>query len=85
MLWVELDLSPLIADAPITVTGRLYHKIDETNLRQIDQINSNVGTDKNHMALSGAVTSGQVIKISLQVSKAVGADRSIKHVFIQDT
>jgi hypothetical protein len=85
MLYVEFDLSPLIADAPITITARLYHKIDETNLKQISRVHSNVGTDKDHLTVSGAVTSGQTIQLSLQVSKAVGANRSIKHVFIQDT
>jgi hypothetical protein len=83
LLWVEFDLSPLIADSPITVTARLYHKIDGTNLRQIAQKHSNVGTDKDHLTISGAVTAGQTIQLSLQVSKAVGANRAINHIFIQ--
>jgi hypothetical protein len=85
MLWVEFDLSNLIADAPITVTARLYHKIDGTNLKQICRKHSLVGTDEDHLTLYGAVTAGQTIQLSLQVSKAVGADRVVNHVFIQDT
>jgi len=87
-LWVEFDLSNLVADAEITVTGRLYHKIDGENLKPIDIKRWHCKTDaidNVHMTLCGAVTAGKTIQLSLQCSKAVGADRVVKHVFIQDT
>ncbi len=88
MLWVELDMSNLVADAEITVVGRLYHLIDGVTLKQIDrkEWHAAVGAvDENHMTLSGAVTSGKTIQVSLQCSKIVGGNRVVKHVFIQDT
>ena len=88
MLSVELDLSNLDADAPITVVGRLYHMIDGTNLKEIDKKHRLAGvngSDGDHMTLCGAVTSGMTIQLSLQVDKAVGADRVVNHVFIQDS
>lgn len=84
-LWVEMDLSNLVADAPITVVGRLYHMIDGTNLKPIDTKVALIGSDEDHMTLCGAVTSGKTIQLSLQVDAAVGADRVVNHAFIQDS
>lgn len=83
MLWVEFDLSNV--DVGRTVTARLYHKIDGTNLKQIARKHALVGTDKDNITIAGAVTSGLTIQLSLQVSAAVGVDRVVKHVFIQDS
>lgn len=84
-LWVELDLSNLVADAPITVMGKLYHMIDGVNPKPIDTKVALIGTDEDHMTLCGAVTSGKTIQLSLQVDKVVGGDRIINHAFIQDS
>lgn len=84
-LWVEFDLSNLIADAPLTLTARLYHKIDGTNLKQIARKHALIGTDEDHLTIGGAVTAGEMIQLSLQCSKIVGGDRVVNHVFIQDT
>lgn len=83
MLWVEFDLSTV--DVGRTVTARLYHKIDGTYLKQIARKHALVGTDEDHLTIAGAVTSGLTIQLSLQVSAAVGADRVVNHVFIQDS
>lgn len=82
-LWVTFDVSALVADKPITLTGRLYHKIDGTNLRPIARNHVLVGTDEEHLTIGGPVSSGASIRLSLQVDKAVGGDRRIPHVFIQ--
>jgi len=74
-----------VADAPITVVGKLYHMIDGTNLKPIDTKVALIGSDEDNMTLCGAVSSGKTIQLSLQVDKAVGADRAIPHTFIQDT
>lgn len=84
-LWVEFDLSNLTADAPLTLTARLYHKIDGTNLKQIARKHALIGTDKDHLTIAGAVTAGNTIQLSLQCSKAVADNRVVKHVFIQDS
>ena len=81
MLWVEFDLSNV--DTGITITGRLKHKIDGTNLKQICRKHAKVGTDTDHLILAGAVTAGQTIALSLQCSVAVSEDRIVNHVFIQ--
>ena len=81
MLWVEFDLSNV--DTGITITGRLKHKIDGTNLKQICRKHAKVGTDTDHLILAGAVTAGQTIALSLQCSVAVSVDRIVNHVFIQ--
>jgi len=85
MIYVEFDLSNLAADAPITVVGKLYHMIDGTNLKPIDTKVALIGSDEDHMTLCGAVSSGKTIQLSLQVNKAVGANRAVNHVFIQDS
>lgn len=85
MLWCELDLSNLVADAPITVVGKLYHMIDGTNLKPIDTKVALIGSDKDHMTLCGAVTAGKTIQLSLQVDNAVGGSRVVNHAFIQDS
>ena len=85
MLWCEFDLSALIADAPITVVGRLYHLIDGTNPKIIDTKVALIGSDEDHMTLCGAVTAGKTIQLSLQVNKTVLGNRAIPHVFIQDS
>lgn len=84
MLYVEFDLSEI--DNGITITGRLYHKIDEANLVQIDRQHTKIsatGLKENHMTLAGAVVAGVTIELSLQVDIPVAADRTVNHVFIQ--
>lgn len=82
MLWVEFDLSNV--DAGITITGRLKHKIDGTNPKQICRKHVKVGTDESHLTLAGAVTAGQTIELSLQCSAAVADSRTVNHIFIQE-
>jgi len=84
-LWCELDLSNI--GSGVTVTGRLYHKIDGVNLKQICRKHAKKGTDEDHLTLGGAVTAGKTIQVSLQLSSAVpsGQEWVVRHAFIQDT
>lgn len=85
MLWASFDLTALEAEGALTVTARLYHLIDETTLRVIDRKHKLIGSDEEHLVLSGPVTSGKTIGLSLQVSAAVTEPQAIPHALIQDT
>ena len=84
ILYISFDMSALLADDPITVTGRAYHKVDGTNLKigATNWWNSAIDDPIMHLALD--VTSGKTIQLSLQCSKQVGGNRVVNHTFIME-
>jgi len=84
ILYCVLDMTPLLADDPITVVGKMYHMIDGTNLRQVAMNYWNSTDDGNQMILAAPVTAGKTIQLSLQCSVAVGGDRAINHSFVME-
>lgn len=84
VLYCVLDMTPLLADTPITVTAKLYHMIDEDNLRVVATNYWNSVVDVAQMILAAPVTAGKTIQLSLQCSTAVGGDRAINHVFVME-